>query len=83
MLSQRKPAGDHVATCDKCRAVLELEIADVDAARRELGARGWMEAARKGRGRERWDWWCPRCAPSSAPAKTFGLTTAQMVPKGE
>jgi hypothetical protein len=51
------------AACDKCGAVLGFAAPDHPAARVEIGKLGWMEASVKGRGRERWLWWCPECKP--------------------
>jgi hypothetical protein len=73
MLNKSERSG-FTAQCDRCRTSVELaEVADDAAARSLLVTRGWLECARKGRRRERWDWWCPRCAPS--PPTTRGRTT--------
>ena len=75
MLTERKP-GSYAAACDKCGAVLELDAPDVDVARAELVTRGWVGAAQRGKHRERWHWWCPRCAPKPSPS--FGRSTGDM-----
>ena len=60
------PLGTFKAACDRCGAVLGFDAKDADAARAELGKLGWMEAAVKGRGRAKWSWWCPACAPKGS-----------------
>jgi hypothetical protein len=73
MLEKSERAGFPVR-CDRCRRAADLvEAADAEVARALLAARGWLECARRGRGRERWDWWCPQCAPR--PPTTSGRTT--------
>lgn len=64
MLSESPPTR-FTATCDKCRAALPFTAASADAARVDLVALGWIEAAVKGRGRDRWLWWCPNCKPKA------------------
>jgi len=57
--------GRFLALCDHCRSpvALEIDAADLVSARAELGKRGWLEGALRGRGSERWGWVCPKCNP--------------------
>ncbi|HEY2510530.1 MAG TPA: hypothetical protein VGI39_06730 [Polyangiaceae bacterium] len=57
--------GRFVALCDHCRSPIpvELEAADLSAAREQLVRRGWLEGALRGRRSERWGWVCPACNP--------------------
>jgi hypothetical protein len=66
----------HVAHCDKCRASADLVATEIEAARAELAAAGWMELAQRGKGVARWLWWCPPCRP--APPKSHGFSTSKM-----
>jgi hypothetical protein len=69
----------YLASCDKChRTVASIGAAEHDAASAIATSLGWFEAARKGRGREKWDWWCPSCRPQQP--KTFGPSTSRFFP---
>ena len=56
-------AGRFRCTCERCAAFHELEAADLDAGWRSFKALGWLDLARKGKGRAAYPWWCPACAP--------------------
>jgi hypothetical protein len=63
MLEQMR-GGGYVIRCERCRAELALpEARDLDEARLQGRGAGWYEQARAGRGRARWVWQCPACAP--------------------
>ena len=76
MLTPAKRPPGFLAKCDKCGATLSLEMTDIEAARAELVRLGWLEAAQRGKQRERWHWWCPSCAPK--PSMSFGRSTGDM-----
>ena len=59
------------ARCDRCnRTTATIEAASHVLASDAFTALGWLECARKGKGRARWDWWCPGCVPKTS--ETFG-----------
>jgi hypothetical protein len=60
--------------CDRCRTMATLSATTFDASVAELAARGWLECARRGQGRDRWHWWCPSCNPSNK-TKSLGRST--------
>lgn len=64
MLTESPPTR-FTATCDKCHAEHRLTASQAVTARAELVKLGWMEAAIKARGRDRWLWWCPDCKPKA------------------
>ena len=69
MLSEDPPTRFHAA-CDRCGAVHNFEARDVDTARLSLRTLGWREAPVLQRMRDRWLWWCSRCAPHT-PSQTM------------
>jgi hypothetical protein len=48
---------------------VEFEATDLAAAREHLVRAGWLECARRGKGRDRWAWQCARCNPTLLPAR--------------
>lgn len=53
-----------VASCDKCsKHSVDFEAHTRDEAEKILKRDGWTDHARAGKGRDRWHWWCPTCAP--------------------
>lgn len=69
-------------SCDKCQEKRDGLGTDREAATRELADAGWYEAARAGRGRERWLWWCPEHAPRDGRGARVA-TTPDMKPAKE
>jgi len=83
-----KYSAHYTLQCDKCHKTSE-ELATAttfEVAREMARARQWFESARKGRGIEKWEWWCPACNPTlTPPSMCSGLTTGIMLgpPEGE
>ena len=77
MLTADRHSKELTVSCDKCLAKRGDLGTERESAIRSLIGAGWLEAARAGRGRERWLWWCPACAPRDARG-SVGASTGDM-----
>ena len=56
------PTGKHTVVCDTCGDRLELD-GTFDEAFDGARAADWLDHARRGVGRKKWEWSCPKCRP--------------------